>query len=116
VPFARVIFATYVLVWLNVVVPGHTRGRVTMPGCAASGNSVAPCCASKQQSSKPTPEQKRRCAVCYVAATYSVPVVHIFDFTPAERTAVLDIPAAAQVQSIDFPVPYWPVGPPTTAA
>ena len=118
--FARGILAIYVLLWFNVVVPGHTRGMLTMPGGKGSEKSgVESCCSSRSagpnKDHKPTREQQRRCAVCYVAATYSVPVVLAIDLRPAERVAIANVAALAQVRSIEFPAPYWPIGPPGLA-
>ena len=114
--FARAILALYVLVWFTVVVPGHTRGILTMPGEPQAQSGAAACCASTSTDSnknkKPTPDQQRRCAVCFVAANYTVPVVFTFDPEPAECVAVANLAALAQVFSIDFPTPFWPVGPP----
>jgi hypothetical protein len=115
---ARAIFALYVVAWFNVVVPGHTRGLLTMPGgsdrAQTSGKSCcAGCPTDSNQPQKPTPDQKRRCAVCYVAANYTVPVVYFLDLNPADCVEVANLAAVAQVCSLDFPAPYWPVGPPT---
>jgi hypothetical protein len=109
-------FALYVLAWFGVVVPGHTRGMLTMPGGAGDSPSVrGSCCAASpepEQPCKPTRDQQRRCAVCYVAANYTVPVVHAFDLDPADWVAITNVAAQAQLESLDFPAPYWPVGPP----
>jgi len=112
----RLILSIYVFLWFNVVVPGHTRGMVTLGGKSAS--CCAPCCAerlAKQISDKPTPQQQRECAICFVAAIYLPPPVLDIDLQPAERVATNNVSAQAQLLSLDFPTPFWPVGPPSAA-
>jgi hypothetical protein len=48
------------LLWLNVFVPGHTRGAITVAG---SDQTTADCCAATKHTSHdaPTPDQQRRC-------------------------------------------------------
>jgi hypothetical protein len=65
------------VVWLNAVLPGHTRGQIVMPGGEAAA--VRTChrtdrpCSSKDPA---TPERKARCAVCFFAIRMvSVPVI-----------------------------------------
>jgi hypothetical protein len=114
--FLRAILAFYVPAWFNVVVPGHTRGVITMPGANEQSCHASSCCSSDSSDSsdkKPSPDERRRCAVCYVAASYTFPVVHIFHLAPSELLTVSNVTAHAQVESIDFPAPYWPVGPPS---
>jgi hypothetical protein len=63
------------LVWLNVVLPGHTRGLVTV---GQPCESPARCCAQKSKvpgSKSPTPDQQKRCAICAFAAALSTPPV-----------------------------------------
>ena len=70
------------LIWLNVIIPGHTRGCVTMPcgcseGSAASAAAVAcPLCAAaeaKGSHHSPTPADREHCALCFFAAHLSIP-------------------------------------------
>lgn len=78
-------------VWLNLILPGHTRGVVSLPGCA-SGASVkqgesAGCCTGPARHGpsdappKPT-DSAARCAVCAFAARLTLPPV--IDLTLAE--------------------------------
>jgi len=76
-------------VWLNIVVPGHTRGFVTI-GQSCDGQScteqtpagqAASCCSNKSHnpaSKSPTPDQQKRCAICAFAAALSTPPVVVF--------------------------------------
>ena len=72
------------LIWLNVIIPGHTRGCVTMP-CGCSAWSVTPgtapacplCAAAEAKGSRhsPTPTDRQNCALCFFAAHLSIPPV-----------------------------------------
>jgi hypothetical protein len=109
--------------WFNVIVPGHTRGRIVLwmaepLAKASSPERSSSCCASDKAPSAPskseTPDSKRqkRCAVCFVAAAsftapglidlpgfvdLSIPLVRFVEPVPVRAT-----PALA----------YWPTGPP----
>src|SRR4051812_19620578 len=76
-----VIFETF---FLNVVVPAHTRGVVTVPGTAPAPACISyrstGCCPSHQSAADggrgektPSPEQQSRCAICFFAASLSTP-------------------------------------------
>src|SRR5215218_9673907 len=76
--------------WLNVVVPGHTRGAVTLPGWdeAAKQPAAHACCAADSpakhgRSSGPKHDSDRaaHCAVCFFAVRLSLPTT--IDLTPA---------------------------------
>jgi hypothetical protein len=64
-------------VWLNVIIPGHTRGCVTMPCCCSEASSAASCplCAAAENATKhsPTPADRGNCALCFFAAHLSIP-------------------------------------------
>ena len=66
------------VVWLNAILPGHTRGQVVLPGgetaiVLRTCNDPSSPCHSKDPSS---PERKARCAVCFFAIRMvSVPVI-----------------------------------------
>src|SRR5436190_869160 len=68
--------------WLNVIVPGHVRGKLTVTGSAPAA--AGSCCTSAAHKTpgkpqQPTPDQQQRCAVCYVAAGHTLPPVYNFD-------------------------------------
>lgn len=105
------------LAWFTFVVPGHTRGIISLPG---AGPNVG-CCASdalddsNSQGTCPTPASPRSCAICFFAANYSLPPVYVFYVEPLELLDVIDARAVGQLLSLDFPAPFWPVGPPASA-
>jgi hypothetical protein len=84
-----VALAIFEAIWLNVIVPGHRRGIVQMPGASAAA--ACPFCCCCQQPTTPSsdrdgPKQNSptgpagTCAICNFAAHLSVPPV--IDFTP----------------------------------
>ena len=110
----RAILSAYVLVWFTMVVPSHTRGVVTVPGSdsrSISSTSASSCC-HPQKSDKPTKEQRKRCAVCFVASALSTPVAYVTEMRPIDCIGIARPVCEAQVLSEDFPRPYWPTGPP----
>lgn len=105
--------------WLNVIIPGHTRGMITLPGALAScdtESSTASCCTiptdDDHDDKTPTPEQRRCCAVCYVAARYTLPPTFQIDLAPADLIQDAPQHAITQVASRHIPLPYFPSGPP----
>jgi len=76
--------AVFELVWLNVIIPGHTRGSVTMPCCSCEAQtqpqtqngpaaSCPLCAAKKTEHHEPTPSDREHCALCFFAAHLSTP-------------------------------------------
>src|SRR4051812_47753099 len=81
-------------VWLNAIVPGHTRGVVTLPGMSCdAGPTVAAgarCCPAKGSSKAPAAPADRsaHCAVCYFAARITPPPVIDLTPPPLARTEI----------------------------
>jgi hypothetical protein len=86
----RVTFLLFQALWLNVIVPGHRRGEVALPGeaCAACQSAQASsddCCPAgaeqrRQDSHPPKGDPARHCSICYFAARVTPPPV--IDLTP----------------------------------
>ena len=71
----RIALIVYQVAWLNVVLPGHTRGAVTVPGYQPS--IAKACCATDRSGARhdedaESRERARHCAVCHFAAMLSV--------------------------------------------
>jgi hypothetical protein len=104
-------------VWcLNVFLPSHTRGAMTV------GKATHTCCEPAEtrdrddsKNNKPTPEEQSRCSVCYFAAGLSTPPVFDLDLQPSGLVDRIDPPAPALVASNDYPLPYYACGPPAIA-
>jgi hypothetical protein len=115
----RICFIAFQAIWLNAVVPGHTRGVVTL-GCESDAceHTVKPhsCCppaaASKNDKPSPTPEQKARCAVCAFAARVTTPPTVSFVPPRLELLCVADVVAARHVESADLRLTYLGRAPP----
>lgn len=109
--------------FVNVFVPGHTRGAVTI-----DGKREAPCCermaraermrAGKagtgkgSESDSPTSKDRQCCAVCYLVSHYTPVEPMVFDVGVMELIRQAHAAAVGQVRSVDFHLPYWPAGPP----
>ena len=92
----RVAFLVFQALWLNVIVPGHRRGEVGLPGeacaaCEQNQASVSRCCemerGPKRRETPATPappapkgDPAQHCAICYFAARVTTP--DYVDLTP----------------------------------
>ena len=105
--------------WLNVIVPGHTRGVVTLPGFepAYAETSSHGCCAGSSepdQSDDPQPGDGRaaNCAICFFAARLTLPATIDLTPTPLELLETRELPRARTLVSLQ-PIPaYLGRGPP----
>lgn len=119
----RAILALYVLVWFNVVVPGHTRGMITLKAGADDRPSAAAesCCTSdrpespRDDAARSRAPSKLPCAVCYVAATYAPVVPVIWDFSPGEWTGIAAAEHDRDLRARGVELAIYPTGPPRGA-
>jgi hypothetical protein len=107
--------------WLNVVVPGHTRGAVTLPGSGRSGHALAHaggCCAaaggagSRHGKKAPTADDRARCAICSFAASLSAPPAVDTTLLPLGLSHVLPPVEARSVAARHVTLAYDGRGPP----
>lgn len=101
------------LFWLNVVVPGHVRGRITVAGTEPARSA---CCKTNHDPARqknPTRDEQGRCAVCSVAAGYTLPPVYDFDHRPDGETFIRALQLSAQIVSPAIPRTYDANGPPS---
>lgn len=105
----------WLALWFGVIVPGHKRGLVLLPGAGgeppvqakpASGETcplagimgtTGSCCPSSSQPSSPAPLPVTHCAVCYLTGVLDVPAVPDFAPRPLELLEVLPLPAPTVV-------------------
>jgi len=116
----RLVLVVFEALWLNVIVPGHQRGAVALPGepCPACQPQVAtsePCCDDppfEKQPARPQKDPAAHCAICYFAARLSTPVV--IDLTlPPLRLLEVRPPVAGDVRTYcPTTLPYDGRGPP----
>jgi hypothetical protein len=118
----RILFIAFQAVWLNAVIPGHTRGTITLGGadpCCQPPPAAKVCCKTSSPGAerKPTPDEgrKARCAICFFAARIVPPPV--FDLTPAplELLCVRPVAPPEVAASSDHPLPYHGRAPPAAA-
>jgi hypothetical protein len=118
-PFRYAILA-FQLLWLNVIVPGHRRGIVTLPGtrCAACEqeaiNEPRAACPSDPKSPRHVPlDSAAHCAICFFAARLSPPVAYDFTHPPLRLVAVVDAPASPIGADPQLILPYQGRAPPS---
>jgi len=108
-------FLIFQALWLNVIVPGHRRGTVQLPGacplCASS-----PVHSHSSGSDSPTPDSSAAtCAICSFAAHLSLPPA--IDLAPAPTRFLHrlgdDIPEALHLPLL--PASFDARGPPPLA-
>ena len=113
-------FIIFQCVWLNAVLPGHTRGVVTLPGTTdaqASRVEAHACCAGATKSDShdqrgPTPKQRDRCAVCFFAAHMATPPPALAPPAALGLSEILPVHAPATARSLDHRFAYLGRGPP----
>lgn len=118
-PQAKWLFIFWQMFWLNILIPGHTRGVITMPGgkssCCAESAERSSCCSPMGTPAKgkaPTEDQKRRCAICYFAMGYTVATAFVFDLGISSRVIERLETVTPQLRIVEFALPFYPVGPP----
>lgn len=117
----RILFLALLGLWLNVLLPGHTRGQITLgdAACAkpAAEKAAASCCEPKPApGEKPTPEQCGRCAVCYVAMTTELTPPFTFDASLSENVIATIYATDPQRRAIHLDLHLFATGPPTALA
>jgi hypothetical protein len=81
----RIALLVFQALWLNVIVPGHRRGMVSLPGEAplpCHAVAAKPCCGSSHPASHDKPDHAGdpalHCGICYFAARVTpTPPIHL---------------------------------------
>jgi len=120
----RILLLVFEALWLNVMVPGHQRGVVPLPGekravCEAQATDSCDC--PTAQPSAPPKEKGRgdpakRCAICYFAARLCTPPVIDLTLPPLRLIELLPFPAPDARESDQFVPTYYGRGPPPAHA
>jgi hypothetical protein len=113
--------AIFEAIWLNVVVPGHKRGIVQMPGTSAAG--LCPCCCEQASSAAHPGGSKQNapggpastCAICNFAAHLSVPPKVDFTPPPLKLLGPAEAQTARRTISRITLIPFDGRGPPSFA-
>ena len=97
--------------WLTVILPGHTRGAITLPGYKADADKCCKHETPKQEA--PSKDRASHCAVCFFAARLSMPVA--IDMAPQElaRCGQHEAPVPEIVASLELQLTYLGRAPPT---
>src|SRR5436305_12525362 len=110
----RVAMIVFQAVWLNAVLPGHTRGVVTLPGgaedcssCAAPASAGAGhCCpgdGARRGQPPMAPGRAGRCALCHLAARLTIPPA--IDLRPPALQLAEVRPAQPKPHCVSLPLP-----------
>lgn len=97
----HILFILFEALFLNIVIPGHQRGIVTMAGCQSCavvqqdqcctmpGAATDAACSTEQHTShsEPTATDKANCAICYFAVSLCVPPPPVIAQTSLYRVA-----------------------------
>jgi hypothetical protein len=110
----RILLIVWQAFCLNVFLPAHTRGAMTVPGVRCNGTAEGRACCSHKATpkDKPTPEQRSRCAVCYFAMGLSPCAVLDCGLRPLGLLEILPVAVPTGSPSNDFPLTYYACGPP----
>ena len=121
----------FVAAWFGVIVPGHQRGSVVLPGYAqeaeAQGEQAdlaadvceigkARSCCERPADGSPAPvDPVEKCAICYLVATLSVPPVVDLSLPLTDRVGLLpDIDPTFEPTPVFLPT-YDSRGPPAVS-
>jgi hypothetical protein len=123
----RIIFLLFQALWLNVIVPGHQRGVVALPGescaaCERSEKSPSECCdmtvggkredAGPKGESAPKGDPALHCAICFFAARVTPPDYVDLTPPPLKYSHQIPVPRAEIRTSIALVPTYDGRGPP----
>ena len=120
----RIILTALLAIWLNAVVPGHTRGVITVPDgkaqCLTASASASRCCPKTgkpikqdgRQDEKPTEEEKSRCAVCFFAKGLSNNAGAVLTLAPLGLLQLAPVSALERVDSVERISTYLGRAPP----
>ena len=110
-------------VFLNVIVPGHTRGQITLSGTHCQDDGGCPMCRrargevpAAKSPVAPSQRDREQCAVCqFVAGLTTAPVVRL-TLPEMGLLDLLPVPPPAAVASLQLVPTYLACGPPDSAA
>jgi hypothetical protein len=111
--FGRISLLLFQALWLNVIIPGHTRGALTLP---STSSSAASCCSHRDVDQKNAPakpaKDASRCAICFFAARLSLPDTIDLTPPPLKLVTVIDAPKVRSLDVATPPAPFHGRAPP----
>src|SRR5215203_3393706 len=96
----RILLLLFVAVWFGAIVPGHTRGQISLPGTtapSADGKGAHGSCCSSSGSKKDSAPAKKCCAVCFFAAALMHTPPVSFNFADLGLVGSLAPPSADRI-------------------
>jgi hypothetical protein len=118
-----IFLALFQAFWLNVVIPGHTRGVVTVPGWDRESqrevSTAHGCCAApgeKSEDGSPTSGDRAHCAVCFFAAKLSTPPVIDYTLPPLAALEIAPVAQPHVAAYVSPPLSFDSRGPPADLA
>ena len=118
----------WLALWFGVVVPGHKRGLVLLPGgekvptrlqsdkpcplAKLTGKTGSCCPSSKAPSDQAPAAPGSHCAVCYLTGVLDVPAPPDLTAPPLELLDILPWPDAVQAKTIQIQLAYFGRAPP----
>ena len=106
---ARILLIAFQVWFLNVFVPGHTRGLITLSAKSGCGE----CCHKPANPIKsPTHKDQSECAVCSLAARITPPPVIDFHLTILGLRELVRLPTPTRLLATDVPLTYRGRAPP----
>jgi len=117
----RIALLLFQALWLNVIVPGHQRGVVALPGercaaCERPERSTSECCdmkeGGKREDVPPKGDPALHCAICYFAARVTPPDYVDLTPPPLRFSHQVPVPTAEIRTSIELVPTYEGRGPP----
>jgi hypothetical protein len=120
--FILALLLIYEAMFLNIVLPGHTRGQITIDGKHTVDSNSCPlccCCATETPASGPAvPSQRDRehCALCqFMAGLTSVPLIRL-TLPELGLLELLPVPPPHSIVSLQLIPTYLACGPPVSTA
>jgi len=101
----------FVATWFGLVLPGHQRGLIKVPGAEATASADGGCCASRCEPTgepapggdapRPAKDPTRHCAVCTIIAMMLEVAVYQPPPTLHTLAAIIDPPAPHAIVGVE---------------
>jgi hypothetical protein len=108
----------YQAIFLNVVLPGHTRGAITLTGNSKLAGILADGCCPRRdrghadKNKIPTPKDRENCALCHMAARITAAPAVNLTLPKLGLTELLSVPAALEAEPFQWRPIYYGRAPP----
>jgi hypothetical protein len=111
----RIAILVFEALWLNVLVPGHQRGCVAVPGAQSATCPLCDCAAADQPKSHAPVDRSAACAICFFAAHLSVPPTIDLTLPPLQLLGLIEGQSARNLVARLVQIPFDGRGPPARA-